>query len=268
MKQRIEIKSFNPYENLYPNRKLVNLEALILIKHLRNQGFEVVILPDNNQPVEYLFKKGLQEFLSDPLNIIYIGIPLSILTGILTNYIQKLLDRRKNTKNELKINIENLIIQNKETNKYYLGTGNEVQLEKLKNNQQKIKKNKEEFNEKLNAISPYQDYPFPIFLEHKPNIVGWCILWEDDQGLRSEGIITDKIVRRKINKGKLKGASVTGIAKKSLCSICSSNYVDCNHISGERYDGKKCSNVIYEIDFVETSLVKRPINENCILGLK
>ncbi len=80
--------------------------------------------------------------------------------------------------------------------------------------------------------------------------------------------IVDKTIFRKINKGKIKGASITGIAEQSKCSICNSNYVECNHIVGEIYDGIACKNSIEKATIVELSLVKTPTNPECLVSIK
>jgi hypothetical protein len=49
---------------------------------------------------------------------------------------------------------------------------------------------KDGFDKCFEIKSPYEDFPTPVFLEHKPKIVGWCWLWSDDDGLKSKMIIT------------------------------------------------------------------------------
>lgn len=260
--KKIIIETFNPYESRFPNRKLVTRDMLLLIKHLRSDGYEIVIEPENDQPVEYLYKKGVAEFFADPVNITLIGIPIAILTNIISNQIQKLLDKKEPI-NKTNINIQ---IDNSTHIYNYLGEPQD------KNNKKLVAKKRMElkdgFERCFEIKSPRLDYPTPIFLEHKPKIVGWCSLWADDKGLKSEGIIIDKIVKRRISQNRLNGASVTGIATKTECSICKSNFVYCDHIPGKEYNGKKCHNTIIETDFVETSLVKEPINSECLLGWK
>ncbi|MGI4727386.1 MAG: hypothetical protein ACRYGB_02350 [Janthinobacterium lividum] len=260
--KKIKIDTFNPYESRFPNRKLVTRDTLILIKHLRSEGYEVIIEPENDQPIEYLYKKGNANFFADPLNILLIGIPITILTNIISNQIQKLLDKKEApNKNNISIQIDN------STHTYnYLGEPQD------KNNRRIIEKKRKELKDGFQTCfeikSPNRNYPTPIFLEHKPRIVGWCSLWNDDVGLKSEGIITDKIIKRRISQNRLNGASVTGIATQTECSICKSNYVYCNHIAGEKYNDKECYNSIIKTDFVETSIVKEPINSQCLLGWK
>ncbi len=64
----------------------------------------MVIEPDNEQPIQYLYKKGIAEFFSDPVFLTLIGVPIAILTNIISNQIQKLLDK-KDTINKTNINI-------------------------------------------------------------------------------------------------------------------------------------------------------------------
>lgn len=261
-KKQIKIDSFNPYESRFPNRKLVTRDTLILIKHLRAEGYEVIVEPENNQPIEYLYKKGYEEFFANPVNMFLVGIPVSIITNIISNKIQKLLDK-KETINKTNINIH---IDNSTQVYNYLG-------EPLaKNNKKNVEKKRKElqdgFQKCFEIKSPNNKYPIPIFLEHKPKIVGWCALWPDDIGLKSEGIITDKIVKKRISQNRLNGASVTGIATETECSICKTDFVYCEHIPGKKYNGKKCHNTIIKTDFVETSIVKKPINSECLIGWK
>jgi len=261
-KKKIIIDSFNPYESRFPNRKLITRDTLILIKYLRSVGYEVIIEPDNKQPIQYLYKNGISEFFADPVNLTLIGIPIAILTNIISNQIQKLLDKQE-TINKSNINIK---IDNSTVNYNYLG---EIQ---DNSNSKLITKNRKELKEGFNKCfeikSPYDNLPVPVFKEHKPIIVGWCRLWSDDIGLRSEMIITDKVVKKRVAQNRLKGLSVTGIATKTECSICKSDFVYCNHIPGKKYKGEECFNTIMETDYVETSIVKEPINSECLIDYK
>ncbi len=98
--------------------------------------------------------------------------------------------------------------------------------------------------------------------------LGWCSLYADDDGLKAEGMITDKVIKRRIKQKRLNGMSVTGIAKKTECSICKKSYTECNHVAENEYDNKGCYNTIIETDFVETSIVKEPINSECLVNIK
>ena len=65
-KEIIEIDAFNPYDGIYPNRKVITKDILVLIKTLRANGYEVVVFPNDGRKIEYLFKKGDTNFLADP----------------------------------------------------------------------------------------------------------------------------------------------------------------------------------------------------------
>lgn len=262
-KQIVEIESFNPYETRFPNRKLVTRETLILMKYLREEGYEVKVLPDNEQPIEILYKKGLAEFFADPIFIALLGIPIGIITSIVSNKIQKLIDSldKKET-----INQEHLIIQIDNSTHNYLGEN--FPKEKKKMIKKKRKELKDGFERCFQIKSPKPKFPTPIFLEHKPKIIGWCSLSTDDNGLKAEGMITDKVIKRRIKQNRLRGMSVTGIAKKTECSICKKSYTECNHVAGNKYDNKGCYNTIIETDFVEASIVKKPINSECLVNMK
>lgn len=256
----VTIDSFNPYDSIFPNRKLVTRDILILIKTLRQAGYIVKVNPDDNRPIEYLFKKGETNFLSDPSNQLLISIPVSIITGLITNWIQKLFDK--------KVKPSNVIIINQETNIISNSFNKIISKNQIDDNKKKRKVIKKDYEKCLKTKSPIPGLPFPILLEHKPIIIGWCRLQETDKGLEIEkGIITDKKIYEKLKQGKFNGASVTGIAKKSNCSICENNYTECNHITGEIYDGKICTNNIIETDLIEVSLVKKPININTFIKL-
>lgn len=261
-KKKIKIDSFNPYENRFPNRKLVTRDTLLLIKLLRSEGYEVIVEPENDQPLEYLYKKGITEFFADPVNITLIGIPIAILTNIISHELQKLFDK-DDTLDKANINIT---IDNSNNTYNYLGKPQE------KNNTKRIKKKRKElkdgFSNCFEIKSPYYDLPTPVFLEHKPKIIGWCELWSDEEGLKSKMIITDKVVKRRISQNRLNGLSVTGIATKTECSICKSDFVYCEHIPRKKYKGKKCFNTIIETDYVESSVVKEPINSQCLIDFK
>jgi len=268
MKGRIEIRSITPYQNRLPNRKLLSLESLTLLKYLKENGYEVVVLPEDDRPLEYLFKKGVREIIGDPVYLILIGIPIAIGCNLISNWLQKLIYNKDKRFTKKKIHIDNVIIKIKEINKYYRYDGKEFDQEMVKQKRIDYKNEEKEFSKKLDLISPYFQYPTPIFLEHKPKIVGWVNLTIDEVGLHTKGIIIDKTTRKRMDQGRLKGASVTGIATKTECSICKSNYILCNHISGNFYKGVECIVYIVKADIIEVSLVKEPINPECLISLK
>ncbi len=265
----IEIDSFNPYETRFPNRKLVTIDTLKLIKLLRQQGFNVIVLPQNDMQVQYLFKKGIVQIFADQINILVRNLPTTVIMGLIINYIQKQLDKPRKKRQDSKTINENIFITENSTNITNDLNGRKYLKGELTDIAKKKKQEIDDFGKCFNQKSPYPDMPTPILLEHKPRIVGWGRIADDEHGLKiEEGLILDKNILRKIGTGKIKGASITGIAEKSVCSICNSNYVECNHITGDIYEDKECTNTIWEATIIELSLVKEPINSKCLVNLK
>jgi len=259
---KIIIDSFNPYENRFPNRKLITRDTLILVKHLRLDGYEVIIKPENNQPIEYLFKKGFEDFFSSPIMLTFYGISINIISNLISNKIQKIIDGNSN------VNPSNITYNTDNSTNIYNFFGEEISKENLNQIEKNRKNLQDEYKKCFEIKPPNLELPVPIFLQHKPNIIGWCKLWMDNNCIMADGMIIDKTVKRRISQKRLKGASITGIATKSICSICKSNFVDCNHIPNVNYNGKICYNSILESEFVEMSIVKEPINTACLFGLR
>ena len=90
--------------------------------------------------------------------------------------------------------------------------------------------------------------------------MGWGRIHKGDKGLRVEDAkITDEEAWTRIQSGDLKGFSIGGLIYSATCSVCNSDYVDCNHIAGRKYDGMKCGVRIDGIDLAEISIVKDPV---------
>ncbi|MFC6098100.1 hypothetical protein ACFPVY_15720 [Flavobacterium qiangtangense] len=264
-KQVIKIESFNPYESRFPKRKLITRDTLILIKYLRTEGYDVIVTPEDATPVEILYRKGFAELFADPLNVALFGIPITVFTTIVANQIQKFIDKFGD---KAKANITNVNITVDNSTNVYNCHGKSQSKKNQIQFVEKKKKLKDGFQTSFKIISPNSKYPTPIFLEHKPKIVGWCLLHVDDKGLKAEGILTDKLIKKRVAQNRLNGMSVTGIAKKTECSICSQSYTECNHIAGNFYDEIECFNTIVKTDFVEASIVKDPINKECLVNFR
>lgn len=268
MKKEIVIDSFNPYSQLYPNRRLVDKGTLELIKYLRIEGYNVIVKPENDQPVQYIFKKGFHDFFTDPVYMYLTSSATAIITTLVANSFQKIIDKWGNNKTNTNDNRNNIIIINNSTHETINFLNKHIPRNEIADKRRKVKKKIQGFTKCFSKVSPYPELPTPIFLEHKPQIVGWGRVNVNHEGLVIEkSIIVDKNVRKKIRNGKIKGASVTGISEKSICSICKSNYVECNHIAGDFYNNIICGNELVESTLVEVSLVSVPINEKCIIQM-
>src|SRR5262245_61214222 len=83
----IRIQSHNPYEARLPGRRVVSRTTLHLIKLLRTAGLTVVVEPDDGRKLQWITRKGIHDLLADPVILLIAGIPLSLVTSIVANYI-------------------------------------------------------------------------------------------------------------------------------------------------------------------------------------
>jgi hypothetical protein len=52
------------------------------------------------------------------------------------------------------------------------------------------------------------------------------------------------------------------IVRKSKCSICNSDYGECEHIKGTAYNGELCVRIIEQAELLEMSIVEEPANKH------
>jgi len=253
----IRIQSFNPYAARFQNRNVISREALHLIKYLRSQGYKVTIEPENNNEINFLTEKGIREFLLDPINIILINIPISIIVSLIASYIYDCL-KRKPKNDEVNIFLE---IDEKGNKIRYSHSGQPISDRRFKDLLKILERKAKAYKSSQKKVPPDPNKPFPIFLEHTEKLIGWGQIYEDKTGLKVEDAeISDSETLKRIRSGELKGMSIGGLVRKSKCSVCGLNYLDCNHVTGKIYDGVKCICDIYEVDLAEISVVKYPIN--------
>ncbi len=264
--KRISLRVANLYQDKYPDRHLIGWEVIVLRKMLREQGYHVVLEPDDGRPVDYLVRKGvLQNVLSDPLVVASSTVAVSVITSIFANWLSKVLFGGNKKSDSTNIAIQ---ITKSGTKMTFDHRGNKISAKRLR----QITKMFRRVSARLQRPpiqSPYPHRPWPIYLEHDGKIVGWCRLETSDQGLEiKEGYITDDAALRRLKKGEIKGASICGVAKETECSICGGNFVDCIHVPGRTYNGSKCGNRIKRIDLIEVSLVRNPANPKALVKFK
>src|SRR6266852_2608988 len=83
----VRVQSYNPYKSRYPGPRVISREALDIVKTLRESGYAVAVDPDDGSKLHYSTEKGLREFLSDPIVLFVGGIPISVITGILSAWL-------------------------------------------------------------------------------------------------------------------------------------------------------------------------------------
>jgi len=264
------IQAFNPHEATHLGHKVVSEETLTLIKLLREQGNRVLVEPDDGRPVEYLFRKGFTQFFSDPLVIGFgLGVASSVVATIITNGVNWIWQHRRKEHIFMSApKYSNILLKNTADESLFSYTGEPLEsaaLDRLLSSAQQIK---DEFRLAARSRSKYPELKVPIFLEHTAQLVGWCDLEYKEGRLFSEHVyIFDKVALLKVKRGDLRGMSIAGIAKESICSICRSSYIECNHIGGVTYGSDYCHNTIKQATLINVNLVARPINQDCYIPM-
>lgn len=268
-KSIVIIKSYNPYEARYPNRRVISRPALHLMKSLRTQGYKVIVEPDDGRKLEYITQKGTTELLRDPLLLFLLNIPISLFAGILGAWIYDELKRLRLKQKPSQIS--NLVIEIDKHGKSlrYSQDGESITDARFREILKLMERIKRDYRTSLMEVPPDPALPYPIYLEHTGKTVGWAQLKMTSRGLKAAPakIIDDETWKR-IENGELKGLSISGLVRRSECSVCEQDYTECNHIAGKTYDEAKCTNRILEIDLCEISIVKKPVNPHAILSMK
>lgn len=267
----ITFKSYNPYEFLHPNLRVVSWETLDLIKSLRLQGYEVIVDPNNGKKLNYLVQKGWYEKLSDPIFLAVVNIPISFLTSYLASWVYEYRKNKQALNEEANEKVIDFIIEYTEKGRKlrFNHKGEEISDEKFKHILKVISDKIESFAKSQKNYREVRFHPIPIYLEHTDRVVGWADKYSiDETGVKLDCIlIKDDETYERIEKGELKGLSVGGIVTKSTCQICKKDYVDCNHITGFSYGKKICTNGIDKILLVEMSIVKTPIQPLALIQI-
>lgn len=244
------IVPFNPYSSIFPFRTTFRGFDIDLAKMVAEVGIRVTVpqLEGTNKK-EVILQKHFD--LSNPLVLFIVGIPFSLLIGVISGLIVYLVTKGKAPD----ILIVKLTEQG-EVDACYDQTGNIVSGDKA----QAIISN---IRTAPFYTSPNQnsERPVPIHFEHTSQVVGWGETGLNKQGLFIKNvIIDDDTTWQLIKSGKLVGFSIGGIAKKYLCSICHKNYFTCKHIKGQYYNGKEAFCEIKSLDLAEISIVSDPTN--------
>lgn len=264
MDKRVIIQINNHYSQAFPERKIISRNTLHLIKILRSNGIEVVVEGQDGVELEYFTEKGFRKFISDPVNVFLVGIPLNIFLGILN---AGLYDQVKGQESNGVVSEKLIIHEDKNgATVTYSENGLPLSAEKMKEIIDEASKKRIVQNPSPISPDPSQ-YPCPVYLEHTSKIVGWCYPYEENNELHVKSKFTDDETWGKIRKGELKGFSIGGIVTNSKCSICGEQYIKCNHITGQKYNGKKCINNIIAPTLCDISIVSDPVNTNCLINL-
>jgi hypothetical protein len=242
---------------------------LTLVKLLRDQGNMVVIEPDDGHPVEYLFRKGFRQFFADPAVISFgMNVAASIVGAGIVGAVNWVWQHRRRENILRRAPQPTSILLKNNDGSIFSYSGEPLHPSALDKVLKMVEREQRDYSHAFTLRSSSANAPIPIFLEHTTQIVGWCNLDIDDRGICvRNGEIKDHITWRKVESGELKGLSITGIASKSICSVCGRNYVDCNHITGIEYESSHCTNGIKKAIFINVNLVSKPVNPDCYLQM-
>lgn len=264
----ITFRAFNPYKAKYPNIKVIPRTALHVMKELQSEGHKVKVLPDDDRELKYIVHKGPWDILNDPFVISAADHLIDIIKSVLAAHLYY--EFKKGRSSNPKENSSDVIIQTKKDGEIqrFDHNGKKISAEDWRTRESIYKEIEKVYSNLVKKGSPYKNYPWPVFLEHTPKHIGWALAEEDEIGPKMETKIFDEDVLKRIESNELRGGSFTGIVNNSKCSICSSDYTKCNHITGNKYEGKSCVNNIFEIDLCCLNIVSEPVNPKAKINFK
>jgi hypothetical protein len=250
----------NRYEPMYPHIRAVPQPTLHVIKRLRAAGVRVCVEPEDSRPLCFTFQRGIGDWLADPAVALLASVPIGFAVNLLSSWWQ---DRKRRDREFPSATIAFVVDEDGEL-RYYdlngvpLARSEALQLARRAEQSAKV------FFRTINTPSPDARRRFPIQRDHSGVIVGWAAGIapnpERDALKLVDVNFTDQQTRDDIDSGKLSGFSVGGIAVRTVCSVCRGNYVECDHVAGDQYEGGGCIVFIEEALPAEFSVVQDPIN--------
>jgi hypothetical protein len=70
-----------------------------------------------------------------------------------------------------------------------------------------------------------------------------------------------------IEAGEMTGYSIAAIVRKSRCSVCGGDFIACEHVTGEVYEGESCQCTLEKLELTDISIVRDPVNRSAKLIL-
>lgn len=266
---RVRVSSLNPYEARFPGRRVVSRDTLHLIKNLRARGVSVTVEPGDGTKLNWFAQKGLQEVFC-PVVIQVIDITRDVMVGVFSAWLYERFVRRSQATAAVQEQDHALPVfveehKGEEISLYRLD-GSPVDEGEVRAELAAARRRAARWGRSSALTSPRpEEFPAPIFLEHTWRVVGWAALTVDDRGLRVKTWMQDAETWDRVKKGELRGFSVGLLVHNSVCSVCGSDYVDCNHVSTLEYDGERCVVHLTGIDLAEVSVVREPVNPLAVI---
>jgi hypothetical protein len=258
------IRAFNPYEGRYPNRLVITAEALSLAKRIRNEGIPVSVSGKPLDEVNYVARKGMEHFLSDPIFLEFVGVAKELAICLVAAWLYDLAQKRSDKRSILRN--EKVVISISEDGRtlHYDSKGNAISEKKFKALVDLMQKRQKAYKRSVQESPPDPELPFPIYLEHSAKIVGWARLEEGDRGIKvAPAEILDKETRTRIKNGDLTGFSIAVLVLKAKCERCGKDYRTCEH--GDATQANETVVHLTGLDLCECSVVKTPVNPKAII---
>ena len=260
---RVRVSSFNPYEARFPGRRVVSRDTLHLVKELRARGMSVTVEPEDGTKLNWFTQKGFEEVLF-PMVVQAVDVTRDMLVGVFSAWLYKRFERRRHgVALQDKVGRPPVFVQEwKDADvPFYDLDGSRVEEDQVRAELAAARMRATEWGRSLTLESPKpNEVPAPIFLEHTSRVGGWAAPTVDERGLRVKTWFQDDETWDRVQKGELRGFSVGLLIHESACSICGSDYVDCNHVSSLEYDGEQCKVHLTGLYLAEVSVVREPVN--------
>lgn len=166
----VHFQTFNPYASRFPGLRVVSRETLNLIKYLREEGYRVIVEPDDGTKLNYFVEKGLREILADPVVALIIAIPLDFMINLLSNWVYDVW-RRPPQDDEVILVLEYEESGNKLR---YSQSGKPISEDRFQRIIKSLDRRFEMYQETQNSVSPDSTRPYPIYYQHTSKLVGWA----------------------------------------------------------------------------------------------
>lgn len=264
MPERVVIRSYNPYAYAFPRfTRVLSRDALELYKAFRAAGIDVAVEPEDGSPITLAAKKGFLEVFNNPFLVFVLGIPQGILTSLVATWISNRPPTPIPTVPKLLFEFER-----GGRRELFDEAGrpqpNNVLGDLLRHRAERQAR----FKRLMRKVSPFEDAPHRLFLEHEPKIVAWGEVVPGTPGgtvVRNIQFVDDSAQAQYLA-GTLRGLSIGSLVTKAVCTICGGEYVCCEHIAKTLYEGRECTVRLARSLVADVSLVASPVNPDCLLG--
>lgn len=267
---KITVNTYNPFVGAYPDVRVISREALHAVKYLRSNGASVHFGPSDERPLVYSTQKGFSDIIAVPFYAFVIGIPVSIIANMLSSWLYEAAKDHTSKKLRGHNGESTCILEISEDGRRIRidQHGNPISDTQFRMLIEAAEQRAMAYTKAIHTRTPDPKLPYPVFLEHTDYLIGWCDLRDEGTKLACRPAkIHDEVAWTRIQCGELSGMSIGILVRKSRCSICDREYIECNHIAGNEYSGKLCSVAILDTYVTDISIVASPVNPGCVFDI-